>query len=466
MSKKLIDKLIKEAYGTVVKRHVNKLARQRVDNAGLHLIDVTSDDIYQILVYNYVAIKRPKLVTAARMQLRKEGAQDQSRAAAAEQVVEADNKLAADLRKEAKEIADIIFNKLINTYNQKIKDPAYHATLNGNKIRILQPRNQAHVLKDCIVLLLQDNAAGSILNNLTYGKARTSFTRRTQFLHLGKTVGVQIIEDLKKAADRTDNSAAKTAAILVLERMLSNISFDWQSDDSITSRNIQVVGKLGQTLANKPGQESTDWKVLRPLLEEELYKELNTQGSSFATKQGSQPFDERMAKTVLNDTLLNPLKKNKRIKTTSFKVDKPKNQTKKESVKKQPTTIGGGLAAAKRRKVTEAKAQAQKGVSSSPLQLIGILNSRLPSVVAKNMGSPGLNNVTGRFASSVRVTDVQTTAKGFPSFGYTYQRNPYETFEPGNRQGSIDKDPRRLIDGSIREIAAQYAIGRFYTRRV
>jgi len=45
-------------------------------------------------------------------------------------------------------------------------------------------------------------------------------------------------------------------------------------------------------------------------------------------------------------------------------------------------------------------------------------------------------------------------------------RYPYETFEPGNAQGSVERDPRKLIDKSIREIAVQFAIGRFYTRRV
>lgn len=81
------------------------------------------------------------------------------------------------------------------------------------------------------------------------------------------------------------------------------------------------------------------------------------------------------------------------------------------------------------------------------------------------MMPPALQYQTGRFASSVRVTDITQTAKGFPSIGYTYMRNPYETFEVGNRQGTIDRDPRRLIDKSIREIATQFAIGRFYTRR-
>ena len=82
------------------------------------------------------------------------------------------------------------------------------------------------------------------------------------------------------------------------------------------------------------------------------------------------------------------------------------------------------------------------------------------------MGAPALVNRTGRFASSVRVTDVAITPKGFPSIGYTYQLGPYQTFEPGYAQGSTDRDPRTLIDKSIREIAASMAIGRFYTRRV
>ena len=100
--------------------------------------------------------------------------------------------------------------------------------------------------------------------------------------------------------------------------------------------------------------------------------------------------------------------------------------------------------------------------------MIGVINQKLPETVAKNMGSPKLNFRTGRFAGSVRVTDISITAKGHPSIGYTYQRNPYEVFESssGSRLSSAERDPRRLIDTSIREIAAQHAIGRLFTRRV
>lgn len=104
----------------------------------------------------------------------------------------------------------------------------------------------------------------------------------------------------------------------------------------------------------------------------------------------------------------------------------------------------------------------------SPIALMGIINSKLPQTVASNMGAPALENITGRFANSARVTDVTQTGKGYPSIGYTYEKQPYGVFEntSGSRFASLERDPRRLIDRSIREIAAELAIGRFYTRRV
>ena len=100
---------------------------------------------------------------------------------------------------------------------------------------------------------------------------------------------------------------------------------------------------------------------------------------------------------------------------------------------------------------------------------MAVLNAKLPQTVARNMGPPGLENQTGRFASSVHVTDVSLTAKGHPSIGYTYQKNPYQVFEMTHgdpRWATSARDPRKLIDASIREVATQFAIGRFTTRRL
>ena len=101
--------------------------------------------------------------------------------------------------------------------------------------------------------------------------------------------------------------------------------------------------------------------------------------------------------------------------------------------------------------------------------VIAMINQKLPETVKKNMGNPRLENRSGRFAQSVKLTDATTTAEGFPSFGYTYAKNPYQVYEVGTGKSpwaNPDRDPRKLIDASIRELAAHMALGRFYTRRV
>lgn len=150
--------------------------------------------------------------------------------------------------------------------------------------------------------------------------------------------------------------------------------------------------------------------------------------------------------------------------TKNFKAKKPKpkrtNGTHTPKAKKKPARKKKAYPSPVYKEPKAARSQ------SSVVVLLGILNQKLPEVVAKNMGSPALNYRTGRFASSVKAVDVTRTSQGFPSVGYTYQKNPYQTFELGYAQGSPEQDPRKLIDRSIREIAAGLAIGRFYTRRV
>ena len=100
--------------------------------------------------------------------------------------------------------------------------------------------------------------------------------------------------------------------------------------------------------------------------------------------------------------------------------------------------------------------------------LINIINAKLPERVAKNMGAPGLVYRTGRFADSAKVVNVQTTKEGYPSIVFDYERNPYDVFDrtlgkaPWNTPA---RDPRALVDKSVREIVQEMAIGRFYTRR-
>ena len=217
------------------------------------------------------------------------------------------------------------------------------------------------------------------------------------------------------------------------------------------------------------GSNADDGKMEKMLVT--LFRKFinTTYTASLIDMKGSTTIRQKISSHIVHE-FTGKLVKNKNAKVIlepSIVTQGTKSSGKTKSVAKKPqktTLIKSAIPAMRKPKKTKAK----KGVSAQPLQLLGILNQRLPETVRKNMQSPALENRTGRFAESVKVTDIIQTPKGFPSIGYTYQRNPYEVYEmgSGSRFSNDDRDPRKLIDRSVREIAAEFAIGRFYTRRV
>lgn len=100
--------------------------------------------------------------------------------------------------------------------------------------------------------------------------------------------------------------------------------------------------------------------------------------------------------------------------------------------------------------------------------LLPILNAKLPPRVIANMKYPSLVNRTGTFGNSAKIVNVEQTKEGFPTFVFDYERDPYDVFDrtlgrsPWN---TPQRDPRALVDKSVRELVREMAIGRFYTRR-
>lgn len=215
---------------------------------------------------------------------------------------------------------------------------------------------------------------------------------------------------------------------------------------------------------NRPGQEDYDLAQLYPKIEEAIINYIEHQ--NIHKMPGSKSIIDN-AEDVVTHMLLKELSKGANAKVRGPLI-KPKGRKKKNVSKssKGSSSVSAKGSSKKARKGTTKRKQ--QGAASQPLHLIGLINKELPNTVRKNMGAPGLENQTGRFAASVRITDIVKTPKGFPSFGYTYQKDPYQVFENGIGSApwaNGDRDPRELIDRSIREIAAQFAIGRFYTRR-
>lgn len=92
--------------------------------------------------------------------------------------------------------------------------------------------------------------------------------------------------------------------------------------------------------------------------------------------------------------------------------------------------------------------------------LAELLKDKLAQTIQNNMGKGSarsiLNYRTGRFAESVEVQKLVQGKDGIITAFYNYMKVPYQTFEPGFRQGSPkSRDPKLLIAKSIREIASE-----------
>lgn len=284
-----------------------------------------------------------------------------------------------------------------------------------------------------------------------------------QRLHKDTTVG---IARLKKVIDILEKDSVGLGKKFIQSKNFDSI-FEKYKDLLAKFELVNVGGKETIRYAgavdilvqrkgkNFPGSEQSDWAKVSKLLEKELSAWLSKQdiarmpGSATIEDEAAQDAEELVFATIVGKKALRSKKRQRKASTSK----KDASQMKAKQVRPKRTI--------KNNKVSEAK--------RSMFSIIAMINQQLPRVIERNMREPALQNRTGTFANSVKVIEASTTAQGFPSLGYTYQRNPYEVFEVGRGRApwaTPERDPRRLIDSSIREIAGQMALGRFYTRRV
>jgi len=186
--------------------------------------------------------------------------------------------------------------------------------------------------------------------------------------------------------------------------------------------------------------------------------------------EGSDSHYTKTIKTIFNSFAedlgkVPSVKTNIKVKKINESKVKKVTSTEKISTKNKKIEFRGKRVAAKRSAEVRETPESKINLRT----LIPRFNALLPPTVKKNMVFPALRNRTGRFAQSTRIVDITQTPKGFPSVAYTYQKFPYQVFEPGRGRlpwADEDRDPRKLIEASIREIAAGIMDQRFYMRRV
>ena len=237
---------------------------------------------------------------------------------------------------------------------------------------------------------------------------------------------------------------------------------------TLVTNSRQIVTKAGKLTADyvsiisfQVGADNIKDSEAEKALKKSFRDFVKNMAPKLLNMQNSSSLHQKIEKTVVDQFTG---KKNLKVKTNTknIKLSTSNKITTKVTPKNAKVTIKKQKPRSAKRKTVSASA------ASQPLTLLALINKELPNTVRKNMQLPALENRTGRFAESVRLTDISQTPQGFPSIGYTYQRNPYQVFEMGStgNWSSPERDPRKLIDKSIREIAAQFAIGRFYTRRM
>lgn len=308
------------------------------------------------------------------------------------------------------------------------------------------------------------------LAELNRGRKESSqaelITAQKGFLDLGHEKDSSVsLQRSKKVMDTLwkleSNNTLSPLARKVIEEVSGSITFDISKDDlgpPIDTIKVRMESKR----INRASTSAEKQEVLE--LNKVLKQAAERIGEEWVFIEGSDSSFQKREKIII-ENFVGPLRGKRRIKvkTKNTKVKRSKSRGSIKSSKAKASVVSykdtdtTNVGAVKKR----------KGVSGSPLALLGILNQRLPETVRKNMKVPALENRSGRFAESVEVTDISKTPKGFPSIGYTYARDPYQVYEGGsaNPRATPERDPRILIDRSIREIAAEYAMGRFYTRR-
>jgi hypothetical protein len=249
------------------------------------------------------------------------------------------------------------------------------------------------------------------------------------------------------------------------------------TDGTPTAKTFEVtVEVFDESSSQNRGDGSTERSELKrktDLIKDKIFEEIMKNDWA---NQDSSPSFMRLAKSHL----LRSASKMERSPNTKFQVDKslivPTNISPTELAKILKGNKGSKnvVASGKNSKVVP-KVATKKPRNTEPkkrapnwLRLLPLINAKLADQVMKNMRAPRLVNRTGTFANSAKVINVEQTREGFPSFVFDYERDPYDVFDRTKGRSpwnTPERDPRTLVDISIREIVREMAIGRFFTRR-
>ena len=282
-----------------------------------------------------------------------------------------------------------------------------------------------------------------------------------------------LIKHLQKLDIESAEIKTLTApAFLKYNKSASQFLIELQSEVS-NSKSAELVQKLAGQKGGSTGirgllnPTSTQQKALSGLLD------ILASSNEFSTNEiadfkSSPSLKELIVDDILSEGFGQTRKLPKNIVSSKIKLPKPiviayvDEVAKKQYQQKLRNIVADAKNTKQKIKTTAAKHKAVKKVPKQFYSLVDLqtlINTHLQSAISANMGNGTARNVlnyrTGRFAASAAVTRMSESREGMITAFYEYMKNPYQTFEPGYRQGNPKtRDPKLLIAASIREIAA------------
>jgi hypothetical protein len=275
----------------------------------------------------------------------------------------------------------------------------------------------------------------------------------------------------KKFADIGVTLHTKDMFEYVMEEILKDV--DITSVDEFDANNLNqdfsktIEGRIDPH--NKFGSEKSDKSraFITKFYKKELDKAIRAgklkslspkEAAEFKASESFNQSRKRLLALVVagqmrNNSRMKVESKFKKTKHSQTKKVKAKTSTRKGRVSTK-TLVAKGASVAYGARVTKSNI----GLST----IMSQLNASLPRHLKRNMEPPALQyrgrgnprQGTGPFNTGVRVTSVTPHKKvrGGLNINYTYEKYPYQTFEPGFKQGSTLRDPRKLIEESVRDV--------------
>jgi hypothetical protein len=281
-------------------------------------------------------------------------------------------------------------------------------------------------------------------------------------------IELQYSKDNKAAGDLLA-TAGKSLNDLIKTISSQNISRDAELTEGFKKLVISLKPLTEVVLAKAAELRSMpDSKDLADMIAGDA-RALNQLASTLINTKGSPSLKASIGKNIANI-----IKTGKTLEEVTTKVTQTVSKTSKDKdvveLNKMLKQAGKALKQVQKEAKKQNKVSGTKQVTSTTVSgklqrmpsmtsLQAYINENLQSVISANMGGGTersiLNYRTGRFAESAKVETLSKSRQGLITAFYTYMKNPYQTFEPGFRQGSPrSRDPKLLISKSIREIVA------------